>query len=94
MMSKEASQADADVLAGKFKRGIKKDGTDAKYFNVFVFEIDPKTMQPKVIGEIEIKGKKYPKHKIIRSFRIAEASILKVAAGEQTSCNVYWKVRR
>lgn len=93
-MSKEASEASADVLAGKFLRGKKKDGSAAKYFQLLIFEIDPKTMQPKVIGETEINGKKYPKHKIIRSFRIAESSILKVASDEQKSCNIYWKLRR
>lgn len=84
-----------DIKAGKFMRGKKKDKTPAKYFNFYIFELDPKTMQPKQIGEHKGKDNKlYPKYRIIRSFRIAESSLRKVLEGKQNSCNVYLKLSK
>lgn len=94
MSNEDATSNYEDILAGKVTRGKKKDGGKAAYFSIMLFEIDPKTMQPKVIGEVEIKGKKYPKHRILRTFRVAESSLLKVANDDQKSCNLYWKRQR
>lgn len=94
MSNEEAAKGYDDILAGKIVRGKRKDGSAGKYFKIMLFEIDPETMKPKVIGETKIGDKTFPKHRILRSFRVAESSLLKVATDKQSSCNVYWKRRQ
>lgn len=94
-MERTYSDQPEDIVAGKVKRGTKKDGTEAKFFNLYIFELDRKTKQPKVIGEWKGKdGKMYPKYRIITVLRVAESSFLKVATGKQTMCNIYLKLGR
>lgn len=97
MNSKEEEllyQRNQDIAVGKCQRGTKKDKTPAKYFNIFIFELDPKTLKPKITGKVVRNGKEYDKHKIIRVFKIPESTLLKVATDKQKSCNIYWRPPR
>lgn len=87
-------QQSIDFIQGTVFRGHKKDGTPAKFFTLALFEVDPKTEQPIVIGQKTIGKKQYDKHRIVRSFRIAESSLLKMASGESKSCNIYYSLPR
>lgn len=81
-----------DLVVGKLLRGKRKDGSKAKYFTLMFFEIDEKG-DLVTDGTVKVNGKEYPKHKIVKSFRVAESSLLKVAADDQNSCNIYERRR-
>lgn len=90
MMRRE--EQNKDLVVGKLLRGKKKNGDKAKYFSLMFFEVDEKG-ELVTDGTIKINGKEYPKHKIVKSFRVAESSLLKVAADDQKSCNIYERRR-
>lgn len=82
-----------DYVHGRVFRGKKLDGSPAAFFDVLIYETD-KDENPVQIGEVVLANKKkMPKYKIRRSYRIAESSLMKVAAGESKSCNVYYRKR-
>lgn len=75
-------------------RGKKYNGEPAKFFNVMVYETNPKTEEPIKESEITLDdGTKVPRYKVKRWYRIAESSLLKVAANEAKSCNLYFRKR-
>lgn len=87
-----------DSVQGKVYRGKKwdvekKKFVEGKFFNLALFEIDA-SGQPIVVGKVTLKnGEEADKHRIVKVFRVAESSLLKVANGESKSCNIYYSER-
>lgn len=87
-----------DIVAGRFFRAKKNDGTPAKFFYIALYEVDAKTGQPIQNGVKKIgtgkDAKEYPQFKIAKFYRIAESSMMKVATDEAGACNVYQRQLR
>lgn len=85
-----------DIIAGRFFRAKKNDGTPAKFFYIGIYELDAKSGEPIQTGTKKIgtgkEAKEYPQFKIAKFYRIAESSMMKVATDEAGACNVYQRV--
>lgn len=103
MMKSQGNGNGKDHVQGKVYRGKKWDPktqtfVDGKFFNLALYLIG-EDQEPIITGTrtIERKGKApmtVPKYTLAKVFRIAESSLLKVAAGESKSCNIYFSERK
>lgn len=78
-----------DIIAGFVNRGQKQDGSAAAFFQVVCFALDVDGLPIKDGTWKDNDGNTHARHKVARVYRIAESSLMKMAAGETRRCRLY-----
>lgn len=92
-MSYTVQSENKDRVVGFVRRGQKGDGSPAEFFEVFLYELDPKDKMPIQNGEWKDKdGEKHPRYKLAGVLRFASSSFTRMAGGETRKCQLYMRV--